>query len=242
MQANLDGCQRRREDCPAGHCSDDAENSGAYWLRTISPSRRSRTISPSRHRGGCLGPPCLSRAVCCISVRLCTTLQCSSEESGLGNGKDSVVTRTGGQTSLGAEDATGREDLHLLRRQIASVEEQIEAWRQTRLRNGDTFPRYEEAKLEDNLELLRLREGNLRNRFGDHGEDLGQVDVSSWDRSQDNARSAKNETQKKKDPNTQKNRSKGRSGRKKKQAKSRISPSRGISPLTGKRSRVRLIG
>lgn len=143
------------------------------------------------------------------------------------------------------QPANARSKLLLLRQQIESAEEQLEAWRQTRLRNGETLQRYEERILSDRIEALRSQEseilaGGTRSDGRDPDADRGKR-PDAEDRKpvaeNKNSKSAKS-----KKPGKKKRRAKGSVGHKRKAAVARDSPSRGISRTTGKRSRVRLIG
>lgn len=143
------------------------------------------------------------------------------------------------------QPAEARSRLLLLSQQIESAEEQLEAWRQTRLRNGDTIPRYEERILSDRIEALRTQEAEIltgETRSDELDPDAGR---GKWPAAEDRKRRAETNSSKslksKKSGKT-KRRAKGSGGRKRKAAVARDSPSRGISRTTGKRSRVRLIG
>lgn len=160
----------------------------------------------------------------------------------MSHGENAVPVPAPNQVPPRTEIASTKKDLHASRSQIAFVEDQLEAWRQTRLRNGETVQSYEERRLLDKLEVLRLQESNSQASVPGKQSVFEQVPRPAQDPTARSPDTDKNERKEKKGSKQKRNRAKGRSTSRKEGAKSRDSPSRGISPTTGKRSRVRLIG
>lgn len=152
------------------------------------------------------------------------------------------------QSSTEDEIADAQQELQVLCQQIDLTQAQLEAWRETRLRNGEGLQTYEERKLISSLELFSLQEKNIRawiDRQG-HRPDDGRGGMSGQTKDKfgphkPDAGRKKSKNRKNGQSKTEKSRAR-RSAGKKKVVVARDSPSRGISRRTGKRSRVRLIG
>lgn len=137
------------------------------------------------------------------------------------------------------------QELKTLVQQRAAAEMQVEAWRATRIRNGDPVPSYEEQRLIGAIDLLRLQENNVRNWIASYvGQDPVRGEIQAFQSTPVPPERKKKKKKKSQSSNPApiKKRSRGSGVRKKKSVTARDSPSRGISRTTGKRSRVRLIG
>lgn len=71
-----------------------------------------------------------------------------------------------------------KRELSFLGQQLALAEEQLEAWGQTHLWNGETVPSYEERELGSSIELLRLQRANVDNWIPSNvGQDSRSEDI-----------------------------------------------------------------